>query len=281
MINPFATRTIAMRYASARPNLHHLVTPILLERVPQPRRALDLGCGTGLSTGALRGFASIVVGVDASNDMLATRTEHTALYVLAAAERLPFVDRSFDLVTVASAIHWFKPEAIAEVARVLVAAGWLVVYDVWFRAEIADVPQFETWMKGDGSSRYRPVAKHEYDDAALAHAGFERAWETELRREFEMGRDALVEYLMTHSERIAAIREGLETETEQHRFLAEGIAPFYDNVLTRRVAFGIQIAGYRPLATASGTAPAGPRVDAAASRPTSDAIVDEALDVAP
>jgi SAM-dependent methyltransferase len=216
---------------------------------------LDLGCGTGLSTGALRGFATVVVGVDASNDMLATRTEHTALYVLAAAERLPFADESFDLVTVASAIHWFQPEAIAEVARVLIAAGWLVVYDVWFRAEMADVPQFETWMKGDGSSRYRPVAKHEYDDAALAHAGVERAWETELRREVAMSRDALVEYLMTHSERIAAIRHGLETESEQHRFLAEGIMPFYENVLTRRVAFGIQIEGYRRLATASGTAP--------------------------
>jgi ubiquinone/menaquinone biosynthesis C-methylase UbiE len=90
VINPFATRTVAKRYASARPNLHHHVTPILLERVPQPRRALDLGCGTGLSTGALRGFATVVVGVDASNYMLATRTEHTALYVLAAAERSPF-----------------------------------------------------------------------------------------------------------------------------------------------------------------------------------------------
>jgi hypothetical protein len=113
-----------------------------------------------------------------------------------------------------------------------------------------------------------PVANHEYDDAALAHAGFEPAWETELRREVEEGPDALVEYLMTHSERIAAIREGFETESEQHRFLAEGIAPFYDNVLTRRVAFGVQIEGYRRLATASGTAPpAGPRVDATPSRP--------------
>jgi hypothetical protein len=70
-----------------------------------------------------------------------------------------------------------------------------------------------------------------------------------------MSPDALVEYLMTHSERIAAIREGLETESEQRLFLAEGIVPFYENVLTRRVAFGIQIEGYRRLATASGTAP--------------------------
>ena len=200
VVNLFATRSVAVRYASARPNLHHHVTAILRERVPPPRRALDLGCGTGLSTAALRGFANTVVGVDVSEDMLATRTDHTALYVLATAERLPFVAWSFDLVTIASAIHWFDPEAIAEVARLVTAAGWLVVYDVWFRAEMADVPEFAQWAQGEGLARYRPAAKHEYDERTLAHAGFERAWETELRREVEMSRDALVEYLMTHSE---------------------------------------------------------------------------------
>jgi hypothetical protein len=71
-------------------------------------------------------------------------------------------------------------------------------------------------MKGNGSSRYRRVAEHEYDDAAFVHAGFERAWETELGREDEMSRDALVEYLMRHSERIAAVRDGLAAESEQH-----------------------------------------------------------------
>lgn len=253
VVNPFATRTIAVRYASARPNLHHHVTPILLGRVPQPRRALDLGCGTGLSTAALRGFAGLVVGVDASEDMLVTRTDDTALYVLAAAERLPFADGSCDLVTIASAIHWFGPEAIAEVARVLTAEGWLVVYDVWFRAEMADVPEFADWMQGDGSSRYRPVAKHQYNEVTLAHADFKRAWEADLRKEVAMSRDALVEYLMTHSERIAAIREGRETEPEQRRFLAEGIAPFYTDASIRRVAFGIQIEALRRSPTASGT----------------------------
>jgi ubiquinone/menaquinone biosynthesis C-methylase UbiE len=243
VVNPFGTRTVAVRYASARPNLHHHVTPILLERIPRPHRTLDLGCGTGLSTAALRGFANVIVGVDASEDMLATRTDHTALYVLAAAERLPFMNGSFELMTIASAIHWFGSEAIAEIARVLSAAGWLVIYDVWFRAEMVDVPEFEEWMKG--LSRYRPVAKHEYDEETLAHAGFKRAWEADLRPEIEMNRDELVEYLMTHSERIAAIREGLETETEQRRFLAEGIARFYRNEPTRTVAFGIQIDAFR------------------------------------
>jgi hypothetical protein len=66
----------------------------------------------------------------------------------------------------------------------------------------------------------------------------------------------LVEYLMTHSERISAIRECRETESEQRRFLAEGIASFYmDAAPTRSVAFGIQIEALHrsPTVSASST----------------------------
>jgi hypothetical protein len=54
---------------------------------------------------------------------------------------------------------------------------------------------------------------------------------------------------------IAAIREGLETESEQRRFLADGIAPFYKDALTRRVAFGVQIDAFPRRSIASCTAP--------------------------
>jgi hypothetical protein len=56
-----------------------------------------------------------------------------------------------------------------------------------------------------------------------------------------MTQDELVSYLMTHSERIAAIQSGCETEAEQRRFLSEGIAPFYQDALTCSMAFGIEL----------------------------------------
>jgi ubiquinone/menaquinone biosynthesis C-methylase UbiE len=239
--NPFRGMEVATRYAAARPDLHRLVTELLAHRVPKPRRALDLGAGTGLSTRALRGFAEIVVGVDSSADMLRARSESLGSYVLAAAELLPFRDEAFDLATVASALHWFGGQALSEVARVLTPAAPLVVYDVWFRAEMADVTAFHGWATGGGLSRYASVPKHRHDTETLRAAGFEPLWDADLQREVEMTQSELVEYLMTHSERIATVRQGLETEAEQRLALLEGLAPFFAGAATRRLAFGIDV----------------------------------------
>lgn len=46
---------------------------------------------------------------------------------------------------------------------------------------------------------------------------------------------------MTHSERIAAVREGTETEAQQYAFLTEGLKPFFFEADVRQLGFGIQI----------------------------------------
>jgi SAM-dependent methyltransferase len=233
---------VAARYADARPSLHGHAVRLLAERIPPPHRAIDVGCGTGLSTEPLTSLADIVVGVDVSKDMLSkARRVGGAKYVCARAERLPFTDSPFDLATIASAIHWFEREAIIELGRVLGATAVLAVYDVWFRAEMRDVEAFAEWMKTECAKRYPPVAKNRFTEASLAEVGFTPAWQEDLRVEHPVTLESLVAYLMTHSERLAAVRDGRETDAAQARFLTEGLSPLFRDEPLREVGFGIAI----------------------------------------
>lgn len=244
--NPFVGRDVAERYAQARPGLHKHAIDLVMARHPQVARAVDIACGTGLSTTPLRSIAQQVVGVDASWDMLATAPRGEPVsYVLARAERLPFGDGSFDLATVCSAIHWFERDAVAELSRIVRGAGLLVVYDVWFPAQMVDEPAFSKWMDEECGPRYPTVAKNRGNIKELELVGFQHAWKADERFEVEMDLHSLVSCLMTHSERIAAIQEGRESEREQEMFFTEGLRPLFREHSRQAVKFGIRLQAFK------------------------------------
>jgi ubiquinone/menaquinone biosynthesis C-methylase UbiE len=239
--NPFVGSGVAARYERARPGLHRHLADLILARHSRVARGIDVACGTGLSTTPLRRIATRVVGVDASWDMLTRASrEPPVSYVQAAAEQLPFSDASFDIATVCSALHWFEPGALAELHRVVAARGTLVVYDVWFPAFMVDEPRFAEWMTQVCGPRYPSVAKNMGNLEALEKIGFRQAWEADPRYEVQMSLRSVVECIMTHSERIAAIQEGRETESEQVRFLTDGLRPLFRERHERAVEFGIR-----------------------------------------
>ncbi|XP_061197780.1 putative methyltransferase DDB_G0268948 [Saccostrea echinata] len=96
--------------------------------------AVDVGCGTGLSTLPLCKYFNKVIGVDVSETQINTaRTTHrqsNLMFHTSNGEQLQFLsDCSVDLVTVAQAMHWIEPEPFyREVTRILRPSGSLVVY---------------------------------------------------------------------------------------------------------------------------------------------------------
>lgn len=108
--------------------------------VARPRRVLDLATGTGdLALAALRLDPGRVVGVDVALNMVRLGVVKAArspgrerLRLMGGdAERLPFGDGSFDLVTVAFGVRNFGhiPTGLAEALRVLRPGGELMVLD--------------------------------------------------------------------------------------------------------------------------------------------------------
>jgi SAM-dependent methyltransferase len=103
-----------------------------LDRADRPAapRVLDLGCGAGASVDLFRSLEPRVqwTGADIERSPeVAERTRSDADFVTFDGERLPFPDRSFDLVFCKQVLeHVRRPQPLlAEVARVLAPGGWL------------------------------------------------------------------------------------------------------------------------------------------------------------
>ncbi len=129
----FQSSTAAARYAKSRINFHPYVIEaigqLLALKTPLPW-ALDVGCGTGHSTVALRALATNVLGIDPSAAMLTEAMSETqVVYAKSSAERMNVQDSSVPLMTVSQALHWFNSRAFyLESSRVLEAGGNLFIY---------------------------------------------------------------------------------------------------------------------------------------------------------
>ncbi|XP_067299990.1 putative methyltransferase DDB_G0268948 [Pseudorasbora parva] len=95
--------------------------------------AVDVGCGTGQNSRALTPYFQQVVGIDVSESQVEEARAVLGLpnlsYRVGTAEELPFPDGSVDLLTAASAAHWFDTERfIKEAVRVLKPRGCLAFF---------------------------------------------------------------------------------------------------------------------------------------------------------
>src|SRR4029077_20585634 len=93
VINPFAATDVGAVYDHGRPFHHPRTLARALAHLGDApvARGLDIACGTGMSTVALREHAEQVAGVDVSPEMLrAARRMPGISYLSARAERMPF-----------------------------------------------------------------------------------------------------------------------------------------------------------------------------------------------
>ena len=103
-----------------------------------PRRVLDFGCGTGVSTRALAAAAPAwqITGIDPSHESIecARRTSpNTARFVHDVGSGLPFADSAFDLVFTACVFHHIERAQhsswVLEIQRVLKPQGRLFLFE--------------------------------------------------------------------------------------------------------------------------------------------------------
>lgn len=121
---------------------YHLAELEIARATDDPRRAmpdlpdhyesvLDIGCGAGQTLIACNlrpGAFACGIDIDQEALGLGRRLSRRIAFVRASGERLPFPDRSFDVVISRVSLPlMYLPDALREIARVLKPGGW-----VWF-----------------------------------------------------------------------------------------------------------------------------------------------------
>lgn len=230
----FSHQSAAGRYARSRPYFH----PLVIERIrshlrldsPLPH-ALDVGCGTGQSTLALKEIATQVIGTDISEEMLAEAPRQAGIsYVRAPAEQLPFTGSSFDLATTGLAFHWFdRARFLTETHRVLRPNSWLVIYNNVFHGIMQENSDYERWAHGVYLARYPtpPRASNPLTDAETERFGFRFTERETYANEVVFSVEEHAAYLMTQTNVIAAIEQGQQSAEEVYAWLLEVTRPLF------------------------------------------------------
>ena len=109
----------------------HKILPEQLLRVCSPKRVVDIGCGTGISSELLLAQGISVVGVDAATGMLeeATKRSFTDLVLHDISEPLPFSDSCFDAALILGVTEFIEDltSVLREVSRILVDKGVVAI----------------------------------------------------------------------------------------------------------------------------------------------------------
>ncbi len=245
-MNYFNPKTAAERYSKGRPHFHSNTIKHIKDYMHLDKKldnALDIACGTGLSTKALLEIATNVYGTDTSQEMLNFAPQSGKIhYSIAPAEQQPFADNKFDLITVSSGVHWFNIDKfLAEANRLLKSKAWLVLYENHFIAEMFGNGNFTNWFPDVYLKKFPSPPRNTYSwtNENLIPTNFNFITEEKFKNSITFNKKQLALYFTTQSNIIAAVEKKQATYGQVEDWLNQQLALFFDNdATTQTINYG-------------------------------------------
>jgi SAM-dependent methyltransferase len=231
MTSVYESERLAAAYASDRPPIHErILRAARLDR--KADRALDVGCGAGLSTAALTPLARQVIGLEPIPTMLTHRRTVAphASFVIGQAERLPFESASFDLVSAAGSLNYTDlSSALPEIARVLTGDGTFLLYDFSVGRHSVTGDELASWFDSFEQRFPWPPGWLPFDvrELPLAGYGLRLLDYTDLEVELPMAFDAYLRYMLSEVNVDNAITRGDHSAEQARAWCQETLKPVF------------------------------------------------------
>jgi SAM-dependent methyltransferase len=231
MTSVYESERLAAAYARDRPPIHErILRSARLDR--RADRALDVGCGAGLSTAALTPLARQVVGLEPVSNMLTHRrtVAPRASFVIGQAERLPFESGSFDLVSAAGSLNYTDlSSALPEIARVLTRDGTFLLYDFSVGRRSVSGGELAGWFALFEQRFPWPPGWEPLDvrELPLAGYGLRLLDYTDIEVELPMAFDAYLRYMLSEVNVDDAITRGDHSAEEARAWCQETLRPVF------------------------------------------------------
>lgn len=227
---------MASGYARWRPPIHPLITEKALDFIGLRDVGLDVGCGAGLSTRALQRIAARCIGIDPVEDMI--RSAGDGVFVVAAAEALPLIDSSVDVISAAGSLNYVDPARFfPEALRVLTSDGVMLVYDFSPGRSFREDGELDDWFE-QFRQRYPPPAgaARFLDPGILGElaTGFLSVHSEEFTLAVKLTPEFYLEYMLTETSVSYAVRSGIRADSIR-QWSADSLAKIF--VTPRDVLF--------------------------------------------
>ena len=231
----FDSQRIAEGYAR-RPWLHKEVIEQIKKDcdIKQLKNGLDVGCGAGLSTKALRILCEHVTGTDISSEMITVckkiyKDSSYTFYVSKAEEnKIPLMP--YDIITAAGVVNWVNKDLFLKNAeKILSNNGLIVVYDFWITDRMDNIFEYTEWFQNKYLKMFpKPNWKEcvwEQNDLTEAFK-MENRITYDLKHEFSL--DEFIDFMMIQSNVNEKIERGVLSVEEVRSWMISSLQPIFN-----------------------------------------------------
>lgn len=241
----FDTKRIAMGYAK-RPWLHKNVILKLAENIGSSfQNGLDVGCGAGLSTKALRLIAKKVTGTDISEDMISVchelyKEDDSYEFYVAKAEETKQVDADYDIVTAAGVINWVDKEAFLDnVKSVMAKDGKLVIYDFWITNMMKENSAYTSWYDNEYLIKFpKPRRNEDVWTSKDMPENMNMKYQKEYDVTYDFSLEEFIDFMMIQSNVNVKIANKEITEADARAWFQKSLNNIFINVKEELIFHG-------------------------------------------